>query len=341
MKIGRTSFAKENRIKIINTIFEEKQITKPQLVKLANISTSNVRTIIEKYLQHDIIQEVGIEVSSGGRKAKLLGMNTSRNYIMILNNMLNETTYFIYDANGAQVEKGSLHIHRFDEEPIFALIQEKIHIYKHFIAIGICAYGVVNGDTYLTGTTAKNWEEVFLGRNIQSRFHIAVYMLNNLRAGAYGASYLYEQEFSKKEHEDKNLVFLHLSIMGTGLGIILNGELHKGFNNIAGETGFVPIYDTYADDLYVNQSLAKEQVCELTGRYTAIINYVLNPEIIIISGEYFDQSMLASTIEHLKKLSPIEFCPKLIYVKDYEPLMMLGTYYHTRNMVIEDEVWFR
>lgn len=341
MTVGRTSFAKENRLKIIKTVLDKKQVTKPQLVKLANISTSNVRDIIEKYLHYDILHEVGIEVSTGGRKAKLLGMNTTKNYILILNNMWNETKYFIYDSAGSLIEEGVLHIHRFNEDAIFNLISEKISIYKHFVAIGICAYGVVMDDYYLTGTTAKNWEKIFLGRNIESRFNIAVYMVNDLRAATYGASYLYDQEFLEHKRKNKNLVFLHLSTMGTGLGIMINGQLHDGFKNIAGETGFMPLLDTYADDLYVNKNLTKDQMCALTGRYTSIINYVINPEIIIISGNLFDQSMLESTIQYMEELSPFGFCPKLINAADSETLTTLGTYFCTRNMVIEDEVWFR
>lgn len=341
MNAGRTSFAKENRKKIISTIIKEQKITRPQIVQSANISTSNVRTIIEQYLQYDVIKEVGIEVSSGGRKAKLLGMNTSRNYILILNNMWEKTGYLIYDAEGNMVENDYIHVHRFDEEAIFKLIEEMIRKYHHIIAIGICAYGVVKGNMYLTGTTAKNWEEVYLGRNIQSHFPVTVYMINNLRAAAYGASYLYDHEFEEHKRENKNLVFLHLSHMGTGLGILINGQLHEGFKNIAGETGFMPMLDTYADDLFVNQSLSKEQISELTGRYTSIINYVLNPELIVLSSEYHQADMLNDTIHQMEIISPPGFCPKLIVADDYELMTTLGAYYYTRNKVIEDELWFR
>jgi predicted NBD/HSP70 family sugar kinase len=104
-----------------------------------------------------------------------------------------------------------------------------------FASIGVGIPGRVDSPTGVVAHAVNlGLEGLELGAVLQDAFGIAVRVENDVNAAAVGAFHLLELEPSS------SMAYLNL---GTGLaaGLVLEGELRRGFGGSAGEIGHIPI----------------------------------------------------------------------------------------------------
>ncbi|MCI8742327.1 MAG: ROK family protein [Lachnospiraceae bacterium] len=178
--------------------------------------------------------------------------------------------------------------------------------------------GVILGPPNLPG-----WEEVYIVRMLEERFHVPAYLANDADACAVA-----EWKFGAGKGCE-NLIFLTFGT-GLGAGLILNGRLYPGTSGMAGEVGHVRLYpqghvgynkagsfEGYVSGGGIAQyglgdaaSLGEraaagdldairlwERVGEDLGRLLALLMDILNPEMIVIgsvfvrAGAYMREAM--------------------------------------------------
>lgn len=104
-------------------------------------------------------------------------------------------------------------------------------------AIGVSATGSINtvkGTVDGSAGHIKNWKGSKIGEEMEARFHVPVYVLNDANAAALGEVWL------GAARGKRNAVAITIGT-GVGGGIIVNSELLLGANGFAGEIGHITI----------------------------------------------------------------------------------------------------
>jgi len=159
----------------------------------------------------------------GGTKcAIILGEKESEDDIKIIDKIITQTNRPVFEM----IE------HLFSEAE--ALLQ-KNNVGKNEISgIGISCGGPLNSKTgtILSPPNLLGWDHIPIVKLAEEHFKIKTYLQNDANAGAiaewkYGAGKGYN-----------NLIFLTFGT-GNGAGLILDGKLYSGTNDLAGESGHI------------------------------------------------------------------------------------------------------
>lgn len=218
---------------ILQTIVQEGQISRADLAKQLKLSKATVSTIVQELLDRSLVQEIGTGTVQVGRKPILLEFCADCGYVLsmdiqartvsvLLADLLGGEIYFVtvpHHAAGAQIlEVLSAQIER--------ALEEAGHCVYGLIGVSLAINGVVH-DREIRFTPYYDYENVdFL--SLQRDYQVPVFIENEANLAALG-----ERAFGITS---ENLVSLSIH-SGTGLGLILNGELYAGAAGYAGEYG--------------------------------------------------------------------------------------------------------
>ena len=67
---------------VLKTIIKNEPLSRADIVRITKISKPTVSNLIDELLKRNLISEVGIGVSSGGRKPILLKFNNTKNFFL-------------------------------------------------------------------------------------------------------------------------------------------------------------------------------------------------------------------------------------------------------------------
>ncbi len=150
------------------------------------------------------------------------------------------------DENRRVIEKKGL---RTDSDVSSSIMVERIldaaerillnHPDKPVSAVGISCGGPLNSRTgmILSPPNLPGWDEVAIVRIVKERFGIDVFLQNDANACA-----LAEWKFGAGRGSS-NMIFMTFGT-GMGAGLILNGRLYAGMQDMAGEIGHVRMENT-------------------------------------------------------------------------------------------------
>jgi N-acetylglucosamine repressor len=326
-----------NRSLLLNIIRREQRISRKQLAELSGLSVGAVSGIVSELLLNNWILEIGEGDYTGGRRQTLIKLNPKAGYAMGIKVMETRIIGAITNFSGEIV-------HYWDETTGFpkhpdefakhlassiqtALKKARLETNRLFgIGIGLAGHiqstnGIVHYSPFF------GWRNVPLAQLIHQYLQLPVYIENDVNTLTITA-----QLFGAGRHHTN---FLVVTIgRGIGLGLVINGQLYRGTRGGAGEFGhtilmknagdYASIEDLAADPALLSEGKAQSlqdlvraadagdenarQVLARSGEYVGIglanlIN-ILNPELLIISGEgtlagdYRLQPMLESLKQH-------------------------------------------
>lgn len=142
----------------------------------------------------------------------------------------------ILDRYSCETKKGGQYIETI--EKIFSMMNAILHKRKlnstDVSAVGISCGGPLDGERgeILSPPNLVGWDKVPIVRMVEEQFHISAFLQNDANACA-----LAEWQFGAGRGY-QNVVFLTFGT-GMGAGLILNGNLYTGTNNMAGEVGHI------------------------------------------------------------------------------------------------------
>lgn len=218
--------------------------TVAEIGKELNISVPKAATIINEFIQDNIIKDYGKIESTGGRKpnvyglvsdsAFFIGVDIKNTYIKIgisdiQNNLIKITESIPYKLNNTVESLDKLC------NIIINFINNLTTPISKILGIGINISGRVN---HFTGYSYSffHFNEEPLSKTLASKLGTKVYLENDSRAMAYG-------EFcSNIVNDEKDVLFINMD-HGIGLGILLDGNLYYGKSGYSGEFGHIPIFD--------------------------------------------------------------------------------------------------
>ncbi len=234
-----------NILNVVKNLNINKELTKPEISNLTNLTLPTVNSIMNKLCDIGAIVELGaFQASPTGRKAQKYSINPKFKYIMGVSIRRNRVILALYDycLTPLDLEQHKIVLHSNSYDEFIENLADKLthFIYKNNIAnsqllgIGINTPGSSEAGKS-TVTINKNCvcESAYLVKKLSDTMQTCVYIDKDTYSTA---TYL------NMTCNHKNDVMFYLSTEdGVGSALSINGEVYRGKNNIAGEIGHIPV----------------------------------------------------------------------------------------------------
>ena len=285
---------------IQSCVYKKGPISRIDIAAETNSSVPTVSRAVDVLLKKNIVKTAGIIESPGvGRKAELIDFNYDYGSVIGLHIQEQHIEIAICDLKGRIIQKNEIPITNDRDSflaSIFDLIDEaaKNERAGKLLTISVACPGVVdfNSGKIERSIDVPLLEGLLLKEELESRYGVPVCIDNDVNIAAIG-----EYSFYKTQNIH-NLAYIEFG-PGLGAGIIINGELYRGYGSGAGELGYclfdeAELYEDRLEKGSLSASLtsnaaARAPTESLINRIAmAVCNYscILNPQLIVIDGDY-------------------------------------------------------
>lgn len=232
-----------NRSSILNIIKSDGPIARAEIARIIGLSPATVTGITADLIKEELVEEVSLGDSSGGRPPILLALKPSGGYVIGIKLMEDHLICALTDleANVVSQQNISFHTKKPDQaaREISQAVKDtlaKADIPRaKLMGVGVGLAGVVDNERGLVRYSPFfGWKNVPLGQKIGSALDVPVYIDNDVNTFAVA-----ESLFGSAEDERD---FITVTIgRGIGLGIMSNGVPFRGATGGAGEFGHLVI----------------------------------------------------------------------------------------------------
>lgn len=213
------------------------------LSKEIGASVPTVTKLITDLIDDGLIQDLGKQGTSGGRRPSIFGLNPAAGFFVGVDIGRQHFNIAITDFKGD--EKAFILDIPFVLEAsaesfknICAIIKERVTStgisWERILSVGVSLSGRVNPEEGYSLTYFVS-DEFPLTAIFQKELGVPVSIENDSRAMTFG-EYLAGEEVNN----EKNMLFINLS-WGLGMGMILDGKLYYGKSGFSGEIGHFPL----------------------------------------------------------------------------------------------------
>lgn len=255
--------------KILKTIKEKQSISRLELARIFDLTPARISKIIKELLDKNVILEKELGESTGGRPPIHLTINENIfGDILGLHLGPQELFLSIGDITRKIKKRKKYSLKGIEEEKILnfvdELIEENLALEKNIRAIVIIMTGFLNdkkGEIILS--SHHKLKNLNIVNFFESKFHLPVLLENDVRSMA-----LAEQQIGACKGIE-NFIIVNVT-EGIGSCIVVNNEIYKGFNSLAGEMGHISINPHSIRKC----SCGKRGCLEAESSNTAIINRI-------------------------------------------------------------------
>lgn len=239
----RTTSRDINRHIALNLIREHQPISRADLARNMNLTRGVVSVLVQELITQGVIYEGATGEAARGRKPTFLHIRTHDRLVVAVDVRFTKTYLMLCDFSGRE-----LAIESFDTvfsipafvKDLAARIRKLMERQKLGFTcegIGLVVPGMVDQRTgKILNAPALGWRDVDIRTKLAAATGLPVHVENSGRASALAQLWL-EQSETSGGHS-----FVYISVSdGVGLGIVIDGELLRGHDHIAGEFGHMPI----------------------------------------------------------------------------------------------------
>lgn len=234
-----------NRSLVFDAINTVGVVSRSELAEITGLSASTITNITSEFLKVGLIEEIGHQKSSGGRRRTLLRVNRGFGYIIGLQISRTEVHCAVVALDGSIVKlgvrKSSLTESTDVSIPnIIALIRETVCTsdveWDKIRGIGVGAPGPLDASTgvIVCPPNFPRWENVPITSILEAEFGVQTYLGNEVNLCA-----LAERRYGLAQGVDD---FIYITIeAGIGAGIFTGGRLCRGVGKLVGGFGHTSI----------------------------------------------------------------------------------------------------
>jgi glucokinase-like ROK family protein len=314
---------KLNTAIVLDAVLKHAPLSRANISELTGLNKATVSSLVQDLIDSQLVLEIGMGESSGGRKPVMLLFRETAGYAIGIDLGVNYIRGALVDLRGNVVAEHQRGLKRNDPDFAIDQLMECIELLLNqvqpspygVVGIGVGVPGIVDDNGSVLFAPNLKWRNVELRAALEQRTGLPVTIDNEANAGAQG-----EQKYGSGRGI-ANQIYVSVGI-GIGTGIILNKELYKGASGFSGELGHLSIeyngkpcscgnqgcWELYAsehalleaaaphgysdlDSLLAAAEAGNEQACLLiaaTGDYLGagianIVN-VFNPDVVIIGN---------------------------------------------------------
>ena len=232
------------KIKVLNFIRDEGEITRAEIIKKTKLSAPTVTRIIENLNQSSLIKTDSLGSSIGGRPPQLVQFNAKENYVIgididgafiraVLSNLAGEFIFEIQIPNNFKqgFDEVMNQVGNLIEKLSARASQKNLKLW----GIGIAVSGMVNKNSGIVEySPIFDWKNVDIPKALSKYTDLKITIGNVVNLVALG-ELLYGVG-------KKFLNFICINVgYGIGSGIIIDGKLLFGVDGIAGEVGHIVV----------------------------------------------------------------------------------------------------
>ncbi|WP_068677094.1 ROK family transcriptional regulator [Oceanobacillus sp. Castelsardo] len=229
-----------NRSLILQEIMNNGLISRAELSKITGLNKATISVQVQDLLKDKLIYETQQEHHSIGRRPIMLSINGSVGYVLGIDIDFPCIQFAVTNLKGKEIEYLRIEPGTKDYDSIVQIITNYIQDFMNkysdspygLIGAMIAIHGTVNNDELINFVPKLKWKQKDLKADLSNQLDIDIHIVNNANLSAYA-----EQVYSE---QNDNLMSLMLT-SGIGAGIIMDGQIHRGFNGYAGEMGHMII----------------------------------------------------------------------------------------------------
>lgn len=294
------STVKKNRLKrnIVYFLFRHGENTIPEISRITQVSIPTATKAIFELMDENILIDLGMGESSGGRRPSIYGLNPVSRYILSVDLSRFKTRMVFLDIRGNQITSEVEYVSDLERDPE---IINKIgkwandlmtHLQidkKKVVAVGIAFPGLINNNTGISQSYPSLGDKP-LAQMFADVLGIRTFVENDARIMAYG-----EHLFGAAQGKS-NALCLNIG-PGIGMGMILNGRLYRGNSGYAGEFGHI-------------EAEQDGQLC-ICGKRGCLETIASGNAVSIIASQDIKTGVV-SMLTELSKDNPEQISPELI-----------------------------
>lgn len=332
MLVGKPQLLKNLNSDIVrDLIYKEGPISKPEIAEQTALSLPTVKKRVDLLLREGWIRETGRSGEGVGRKATMYEADRSHNMILLLYDQDGFMAYLVDITGTIRYEKRYV----FEEhsadgymEFLCGCIRELMQkVEGTVLSIGVTVPGVVKGNGMIRHIPViPEWDKYNLQEELQKRFTVDVLVENDIRMMTLG----YYESRLRGQYSDMVYIFAEDAFSA---GIIIDGQLHRGLENFAGELGFLILHQNLSSKnepvdgrgdlettvIELQEEIEKhkddkkllERYYDLLARAIVIVGCVTAPEIVVIQGKYLNEEVLEYITERIRPYFPKDVLPNL------------------------------
>ena len=243
-RVARRSTAREiNRRIALNVIHEHQPISRAELARRMNVTRGVAGVLVQELLDQGVIYIGATGGAARGRKPTFIHIRTRDRLAVAVDIRFSKTYVMLCDFSGRQL---ALEIY----DTIFTIPQfvrelgsrirrllETNGITEGVEGIGVGVPGMVDQRTgQILNAPALGWRSVDIRSKLAAATGLPVHIENSGRACSLAHLWLGRGETTSPQ----NFVYVSVSD-GVGVGVVVNGELLRGRDHIAGEFGHMPL----------------------------------------------------------------------------------------------------
>ncbi len=239
----RTTSRDINRRIALNVIRDRQPISRADLARHMKMTRGVVSVLVQELIAQGLIYEGATGEAARGRKPTFLHIRTHDRLVMAVDVRFTKTYLMLCDFSGRE-----LAIETYDT--VFSIpdfVKDLAGRVRKLLkrqglgftceGIGLVVPGMVDQRTgRILNAPALGWRGVDIRTKLAAATGLPVHIENSGRASALAQLWLEGGEATGGH----NFVYISVSD-GVGLGIVVNGELLRGRDHIAGEFGHMPI----------------------------------------------------------------------------------------------------
>ncbi|NOY10128.1 MAG: ROK family protein [Spirochaetes bacterium] len=237
-----------NEIETLKLLLRKEKATRRDIADETQLSPFVVSSVIEMLEKKGLVEVLEESQAKRGRPSNFYHINPDSGYFLgisadltviniILLNSINRTVSERQFPTGKGAGDSSENFNPFLYDILDSLkrfLQENQSNKKKIRAIGIGVPGIIDSDRgiWLRGLRIPGIKHINIRELIQDKYNIPVVIEDVARTVTY-----YEKSNGKGKGT-KNFFLLHLG-RGVGGGLVVNGEILKGYHGFAGEIGHI------------------------------------------------------------------------------------------------------
>ena len=218
---------------VLQCIYEERSTSRARIARLTGLTRATVSDLVGQLALADLVADVGLGASSGGKPPTLIELNARGREIVAIDLSRRPWRGALVDLTGTIHERltaGSTG----NIDDVFDLAASLIGAAAApVLGIGIGTPGIIDSDGVVVEAANLEWHGLPLRARLAERFDLPVTVANDAHVAALA-------EFGV--HPGPNLVVVKIGD-GIGAGIVLNGSMYRGDRPAAGEIGHIRVIE--------------------------------------------------------------------------------------------------
>jgi predicted NBD/HSP70 family sugar kinase len=229
-----------NRSLVLQGLFHTGPMSRADLARETGLTRVTVSDLVAELLADELVEELGLRPESRvGKPATIVGLRSGAAHIVCLD-LSDEACMLgaVLDLSGAVLHRRLAPLRgRTDDaayDVVVALCRELVSVAgRPVLGVGVGTPGVVDAAGAVLRAPNLGWTALPLAQRLSDELGLPVHVANDANAAALG-----EHTFGGAAGSGLMVIAVG---KGLGAGLLLDGDLHRGHHDAAGEIGHVTV----------------------------------------------------------------------------------------------------